>query len=330
MSYMVHRAGLAIAYDSFNFSPQCDRCNSKIGLNNQGYHCRQCPDFDVCEVCAAEGLYCENDTHNWRTYHIENGINERVYTGPVLTTSGGTILQPGSKPYPTMFRPRAENDTPHSVFTTAHRYVNKQNLRQILIYTDGACSRNGQADAQGGSSFVYRKSTYDQNGELEFGGTIHFALEDRGPTGKTYVHTSNRAELRAVIAALQHRDWVRDCTKSWRSIVIATDSEYVAVNATAPDRIERWEANGWRLADGSKVKNLDLWRLLLQIFRILQSSGLNVSFWRIPREWNTRADEFAKLGVKIALKPTFHKVIATGYTTIKYIPYTYDANSDDI
>jgi ribonuclease HI len=126
-------------------------------------------------------------------------------------------------------------------------------------------------------------------------------LETMGPTGETYTQTSNRAELRAVIAALQFLDWSADCNRSWRSLVFATDSEYVAVNAT--ERIERWEATGWKLASykgraPEPVKNQDLWKLLLTLVRQLQENGVNVAFWRIPREWNETADKFAKNGAE--------------------------------
>jgi len=161
--------------------------------------------------------------------------------------------------------------------------------------------RNGQSNPQAGFAFVYRPSAYNQTGTLTHAGTINMRLETMGPTGETYMQTSNRAELRAVIAALQYHDWSADCNRSWRSLVFATDSEYVAVNAT--ERIERWEATGWKLASykgraPEPVKNQDLWKLLLTLIRQLQENGVNIAFWRIPREWNERADEFAKKGAE--------------------------------
>jgi ribonuclease HI len=122
-----------------------------------------------------------------------------------------------------------------------------------------------------------------------------------GPIGEIYTQTSNRAELRAVIAALQFLDWSADYNRSWRSLVFATDSEYIAVNVTK--RIKRWEATGWKVASykgraPEPVKNQDLWKLLLILMRQLQENSVNVAFWRIPREWNERADEFAKKGAE--------------------------------
>jgi ribonuclease HI len=145
-------------------------------------------------------------------------------------------------------------------------------------------------------------------------------LETMGPTGEKYTQTSNRAELRAVIAALQFLDWSADCNRSWRSLVFATDSEYVAVNAT--ERIARWEAAGWKLASykgraPEPVKNQDLWKLLLLLIRILQQDGVNVALWRIPREWNERADEFAKKGAEQGEVLQFRKLESKGPLEVK-------------
>jgi ribonuclease HI len=222
--------------------------------------------------------------------------------------------------YPSRFRPPRATDTPKSLFADEHRFIRKSDPREILIYTDGACLRNGQSNPQAGFAFVYRPSAYNQTGTLTHGGTINMRLETMGPTGETYTQTSNRAELRAVIAALQFLDWRADCNRSWRSLVFATDSEYVAVNAT--ERIEHWEATGWKLASykgraPAPVKNQDLWELLLQVIRQLQGNGVNVAFWRIPREWNERADEFAKKGAEQGEVLKFRKLESNGPLEVK-------------
>jgi len=124
------------------------------------------------------------------------------------------------------------------------------------------------------------------------------------------VHTSNRAELRAVIAALQFRDWSTDCSGGWKSVMIATDSEDVVFGIT--ERIKRWEVENWKTFDQSlrlrvDVKNQDLWKLLLHVIRTLQSKGVSVSFWRFPRKWNDRAD---KLLVKLLRGRQFRSFIS--------------------
>jgi hypothetical protein len=62
-----------------------------------------------------------------------------------------------------------------------------------------ACSDNGGSDASGGCSFVYKNCT-----QIPTNGRVSFPLEERGSTGKIHQHTSNRAELRAVIVALRY------------------------------------------------------------------------------------------------------------------------------
>ena len=139
-------------------------------------------------------------------------------------------------------------------------------------------------------------------------------------------HTSNRAELRSVIGVLQFRDWASDCNKSWNSLVIATDSAYVAVNATG--RIKRWEVDGWHTYDGKAktyrdIKNQDLWMLLLVLIRRLRDARVDVFFWRIPRDWNTRADENAKLAATWPSEDGFYKIEADGERDVKMTPFRF-------
>jgi ribonuclease HI len=47
------------------------------------------------------------------------------------------------------------------------------------------------------------------------------------------------------------------------SVVLFSDSKYV-VHGMTKGWAERWQANGWRLADDEEVKNADLWRELVE------------------------------------------------------------------
>jgi ribonuclease HI len=60
-------------------------------------------------------------------------------------------------------------------------------------------------------------------------GLCKFRLESRGPNNEEVPLTSNRADLRAVIAALRFWLWNNEGT---RRLVIATDSSYVIDGAT--------------------------------------------------------------------------------------------------
>ncbi|KAK2058086.1 ribonuclease H-like protein [Colletotrichum caudatum] len=164
------------------------------------------------------------------------------------------------------------------------RFINRYDKSEFLIYTDGVCSNNGAADARGGCAIVFKPSGPDGQG-----GSVAFQLEDRGPDGEEYRHSSNRAELRAVVAALRFRRWHDE---GFKSLVIATDSSYVVDGAT--DWIRAWVEKGWRLPSGDPVKNRDLWEALLLDVEHLHDRGVSVRFWRIPREHNHLADTEAK------------------------------------
>jgi len=119
--------------------------------------------------------------------------------------------------------------------------------------------------------------------------TIACRLENAGPFGDPGIQSSNRAELRAVIAALRFRNWAGE---GFSTVVIATDSEYVTTGST--QWAKTWLQNSWRTANKAEVKNKDLWEMLLGEVERHHGRGLSIQFWRISRAWNTVADEAAK------------------------------------
>ncbi|KAI1198644.1 ribonuclease H-like protein [Nemania serpens] len=160
------------------------------------------------------------------------------------------------------------------------RFTHRDDGTKILIYTDGACFNNGQDGAKGAWSFYF--------GPEPEARTCAGRLENKGPFGDTAEQTSNRAELRAVLAALRARQWSDD---GYRTVVIATDSEYVALGVT--EWVRKWVGNGWRTAKGKNVANRDLWELLLGEAERYQECGLAIQFWRIDRSLNRVADAAA-------------------------------------
>ena len=206
---------------------------------------------------------------------------------------GGLELRIGSgRVIPEKFIPPRETDTPQSLFPPGigtkaippvHRFIRRNNKAEILIYTDGACLDNGRENPRGGSAFVFKPSTSTVRGH------VAFRLENEGPTGQQHQQTSNRAELRAVIGALRFRAWPGE---GFKTIVIATDSEYIVNGAT--DFVRSWLQNGWKRGSGAAVKNKDLWQTLLGEIERWFDEDLKIKFWRIPREWNTEADRWAK------------------------------------
>ncbi|KAG4026210.1 hypothetical protein MFRU_043g00150 [Monilinia fructicola] len=194
----------------------------------------------------------------------------------------------------TEFVPPSPTDTPRKLFIGSRRFIRRTNAQEILIYTDGACFGNGLSNPQAGCGFVISPQQ-----------KVKFRLENRGPTGEAYPQTSNRAELRAVIAALESRPWQGDDMGPWSRLVIATDSEYVVFGIT--HWIYEWIRRGWRTSAGQPVKNQDLWKRLVHLIKRLNMPlsythpphGIAISFWRIPREWNEEADWEAKKGAQL-------------------------------
>ena len=163
------------------------------------------------------------------------------------------------------------------------RYICRDDPGIVLIYTDGACLDNGKSNPRAGWAFVHGP------GLAEKPAIASGRLEMKGPFGDDAPQTSNRAELRAVIAALGFRRWDGE---GFSTIVFATDSEYVVEGSTKWART--WVSNGWKTSSGAAVKNKDLWEALLGEFEMSQAEGVSVKFWRIPRALNTVADAEAK------------------------------------
>ena len=155
-------------------------------------------------------------------------------------------------------------------------FIRKNNDRQMLMFVDGACTNNGLPDARAGWA-VCVGPQHIVKGRLE-------PPED----GSTGGQTSNRAELRSVIVALGLRIWRGE---GFNSVVIASDSEYVVKGYC--EHLEVWKKRDWKTTVGTDVKNKDLWEALDFVIHSLAKVGVQVLFWRIPREWN-EADKYAK------------------------------------
>jgi len=136
-------------------------------------------------------------------------------------------------------------------------------LKTVEIWTDGGCKPN---PGPGGWAAI-----------LAFQGTI------RELSGAEADTTNNRMELTAAAEALEALK--RPCT-----IVLHTDSEYVKNGITRWHT--GWVRKNWRNAAGDPVKNMDLWR------RLLDAAKPHTIDWRWIRghsgnAMNERADQLA-------------------------------------
>ena len=113
----------------------------------------------------------------------------------------------------------------------------KNTLKSLDIYTDGACSGN---PGPGGYGVVMLYK--NQRKELSEG------------FKKT---TNNRMEVLAVIKGLE-------ALKIPCQVTLYSDSKYV-VDAITKGWVKKWKANNWVKPDKKKALNVDLWERLLEL-----------------------------------------------------------------
>ena len=113
-------------------------------------------------------------------------------------------------------------------------------MKQIELYTDGACSGNPGPGGYG-TILVYG----------EFEKQISEGFEQT---------TNNRMELLGAIAGLEALN--QPC-----EVTIISDSKYLC-DAINQGWLENWKARGWKKADKKPVLNPDLWQRLSDLLDI--------------------------------------------------------------
>ena len=140
------------------------------------------------------------------------------------------------------------------------------------IYTDGAVSGNGKADAPGGWAYVIIKDgsmiAYDSGGEL---GT-----------------TNQRMELTAALKACQ----AVEAMDPFATVKLYSDSAYF-VRCFKENWWKNWRANGWKNSKKEPVANQDLWDKL--IFFFMKAPGYDFIKVRGHQgiHWNEVVDKMA-------------------------------------
>lgn len=112
-------------------------------------------------------------------------------------------------------------------------------MKEITIYTDGACSGN---PGPGG-----------------WGAVLVWNGRERELSGGEADTTNNRMELTGVITALSAL--TEPC-----AVALYLDSKYV-VDAVSKGWVYGWQKRGWRKADKSPALNVDLWQQLLPLLK---------------------------------------------------------------
>ena len=136
-------------------------------------------------------------------------------------------------------------------------------MKEVTIYTDGACSGN---PGPGGWGAI-----------LRYGSAVK---EMSGGDPET---TNNRMELTGVITALS-------ALKEPCRVTLYTDSQYVE-SAVNLGWLESWQRRGWR-RKGGEVKNPDLWHALIPLLETHDVTFVWVK-GHAENEYNNRCDELA-------------------------------------
>lgn len=130
------------------------------------------------------------------------------------------------------------------------------------IAIDGACRRNGKLDCISAGGLLLQRFSDDGN------------LESSYVTGVTERESTNqRGELFALIKALSILVDSADADEA----VIITDSEYI-FNAMTKGWVTSWESKGYITAEGSPVKNSDLWKHIYKLHSMVRA---DVQFYHI-------------------------------------------------
>ena len=146
-------------------------------------------------------------------------------------------------------------------------------MKNIKIYTDGACSFN---PGPGG-----------------WGAVLIYSGREKEISGFVDSTTNNRMELLAVIQALKN-------LKEKCSIEIYTDSAYVC-NAFNNNWITDWQLNRWRTSAKKEVLNQDLWKELLDCTIPHKIKWIKVK-GHSDNKYNNKCDELARAQIQKNIK----------------------------
>ena len=142
-------------------------------------------------------------------------------------------------------------------------------MKNVIIYTDGACSGN---PGPGG-----------------WGAILMYKNAKKEISGGNKSTTNNIMEITAVIEALK-------CLKVESEVQVYSDRAYT-VNAFNQKWIYGWMKNGWKTSNGDNVKNKELWQELYSLTQKHKVEFIKVK-GHADNEYNNRCDELARNAIK--------------------------------
>ncbi len=142
-------------------------------------------------------------------------------------------------------------------------------MKQVEIYTDGACSGNPGA---GG-----------------WGAVLMYGEHKVEISGFEKSTTNNKMELTAAFEALKR-------LKEPCRVNLYSDSAYL-VNAFLQGWLDKWIKNGWKRNKNEEVKNIELWKELVRLADIHEIKWIKVK-GHADNVYNNRCDKLATDEIK--------------------------------
>lgn len=155
--------------------------------------------------------------------------------------------------------------------------------RSIVISIDGACRGNNRSDPTSRASWgVYfgRSSPHNRFG------CLHSQL----------IQTNIRAEIEAVIQAVEMVAALDLTGQRTTRVVIKTDSDYLHKSMT--DWIWDWMKTGGVGSRGEEVAHWPYLRALHhRLYEVERAKGIRIQFWWVPKEYSTAAKALANIAL---------------------------------
>jgi ribonuclease HI len=153
-------------------------------------------------------------------------------------------------------------------------------MKNVIIYTDGACRGNGKENTIGAFGIVFMYNEVQKEVKQAFRNT-----------------TNNIMELSAVIQALS-------MLKEPCNVKVHSDSAYV-INAINQKWINNWQKNGWKSSNKEPVKNRELWEKLIELIKYHKVEFIKVK-GHSDNPYNNRCDKLANEAMDELLNSNFN------------------------
>ncbi|OQR79448.1 ribonuclease H1-like [Tropilaelaps mercedesae] len=153
---------------------------------------------------------------------------------------------------------------PRATILIEPQHVSYTSEQLPIVYTDGACSKNGKADARAGIG------VYWGDGDVR---NVSEPLEGRP--------TNNRAEIHAAVKAIRQAK-----EQGLDRLEIRTDSSFLIKSIT--QWVDGWQRKNWMSAAGKPVINREDFEILLKA-----QEGIAVTWTHVPGHAGVHGNEMA-------------------------------------